>query len=148
MPLYWARPVHWWTRKTTYARKSTETHEIVGLGPGSSSQYSIYCLRHMPLYWTRPVHGSSWKTTCARKSTETHEIVGLGPGSSSQYSIYWLRHTPLYWTRPVHWSSRRGRDSSPPPTVEGGAPEAPPEGPDGDALPEARFYAFLWLHKI
>ena len=28
----------------------------LGLGPGSSSQYSMYWLRHMPVHWTRPVH--------------------------------------------------------------------------------------------
>ena len=28
----------------------------VGLGPGSSSQYSMYWQRHMPVHWTRPVH--------------------------------------------------------------------------------------------
>ena len=29
--------------------------QFVGLGPGSSSQYSMYWLRHMPVHWTRPV---------------------------------------------------------------------------------------------
>ena len=29
---------------------------FVGLGPGSSSQYSMYWQRHMPVHWTRPVH--------------------------------------------------------------------------------------------
>ena len=42
--------------QTAIARTGPFQPEMLGLGPGSSSQYSMYRLRHMPVQWTRPVH--------------------------------------------------------------------------------------------
>ena len=51
---------------------ATSTKEkAVGLGPGSSSQYSMYWLRHMPVHWTRTVHWYTGPGPSPRKHSTT-----------------------------------------------------------------------------